>query len=158
MDTVGTATLPYVLRTLRIGAAVASSGNASGADLATTVFPFILRGVALLGMDSANMPIEPRRALWRRLATDLLPRGIADGITEVRLDTLEPALDAIVERRGAGPLGGARRGLARRRSAAARRRGRRPARHRRRRDELRAERGVRFRCGSLRAGDGRARK
>ena len=96
VDTVGTATLPYVLRTLRIGAAVASSGNASGADLVTTVFPFILRGVALLGMDSANMPIEPRRALWRRLATDLLPRGIADGITEVRLDALEPALDAIV--------------------------------------------------------------
>ena len=96
VDTVGAATLPYVLRTLRPGAAVASSGNASGAELVTTVFPFILRGVALLGMDSANMAIEPRRALWRRLATDLLPRGIDDGITEVGLDTLEPALDAIV--------------------------------------------------------------
>ncbi len=96
VDTVGAATLPYVLRTLRQGAAVASSGNASGAELATTVFPFILRGVALLGMDSANMAIEPRRALWHRLATDLLPRGIADGITEVDLDTVEPALDAIV--------------------------------------------------------------
>jgi acrylyl-CoA reductase (NADPH) len=93
---VGGATLPYVLRTLKTGAAVAASGNAGGPTLETTVFPFILRGVALLGMDSANMPIEPRRALWRRLATDLLPRGIADGITEVRLDTLEPALDAIV--------------------------------------------------------------
>ena len=75
---------------------MASSGNASGAELNTTVFPFILRGVALLGMDSANMAIEPRRELWRRLADDLLPRGIADGITEVDLDTLEPALDAIV--------------------------------------------------------------
>ena len=96
VDTVGAATLPYVLRTLRIGAAVASSGNASGAELATTVFPFILRGVALLGMDSANMAIEPRRALWNRLATDLLPRGIDDGITEVDLGTIEPALDAIV--------------------------------------------------------------
>jgi acrylyl-CoA reductase (NADPH) len=96
VDTVGAATLPYVLRTLRIGAAVASSGNASGADLATTVFPFILRGVALLGMDSANMAIEPRRALWRRLATDLLPHGIEDGITEVGLEEVEPALDAIV--------------------------------------------------------------
>ncbi len=95
VDTVGAATLPYVLRTLRIGAAVASSGNASGAELATTVFPFILRGCALLGMDSANMAIERRRALWGRLAGDLLPRGIADGITEVTLDTLEPALDAI---------------------------------------------------------------
>jgi putative YhdH/YhfP family quinone oxidoreductase len=96
VDTVGSATLPYVLRTLRLGASVASSGNASGAELATTVFPFILRGVALLGMDSANLAIEPRRALWRRLAADLLPRGIDDGITEVDLATLEPALDAIV--------------------------------------------------------------
>jgi acrylyl-CoA reductase (NADPH) len=96
VDTVGAATMPYVLRTLRIGAAVASSGNASGAELVTTVLPFILRGVALLGMDSANMPIAPRRALWGRLATDLLPRGIDDGITEVDLDGLEAALDAIV--------------------------------------------------------------
>jgi putative YhdH/YhfP family quinone oxidoreductase len=102
VDTVGAATMPYVLRTLRIGAAVASSGNASGAELSTTVLPFILRGVALLGMDSANMAIEPRRALWRRLATDLLPRGIDDGITEVDLDTLEPALDAIVAGRARG--------------------------------------------------------
>ena len=96
VDTAGSATLPYVLRTLRNGAACASSGNASGADLVTTVFPFILRGVALLGMDSVNVPINDRRALWGRLATDLLPRGIDDGITEVDLDTLEPALDAIV--------------------------------------------------------------
>jgi acrylyl-CoA reductase (NADPH) len=96
IDTVGSPTLPYVLRTLRIGAAVASSGNAGGADLVTTVLPFILRGVALLGMDSANMAIEPRRAMWGRLASDLLPRGIGDGITEVSLETLEPALDAIV--------------------------------------------------------------
>jgi putative YhdH/YhfP family quinone oxidoreductase len=102
VDTVGAATLPYVLRTLRVGAAVASSGNASGADLTTTVFPFILRGVALLGMDSANMAIEPRRALWTRLATDLLPRGLASGITEVDLDTLEPALDAIVAGKARG--------------------------------------------------------
>ena len=96
MDTVGSATLPFVLRTLRLGAAVASSGNASGSDLVTTVFPFILRGVALLGMDSANMAIGPRRALWGRLATDLLPRGLGDGITEVDLSAVEPALDAIV--------------------------------------------------------------
>ncbi len=96
VDTVGAATLPYVLRTLRLGAACASSGNASGAELTTTVFPFILRGVALLGMDSANLAIDARRALWNWLATDLLPRGIADGITEVDLDSIEPALDAIV--------------------------------------------------------------
>jgi acrylyl-CoA reductase (NADPH) len=102
VDTVGAATLPFVLRTLRIGAAVASSGNASGAELETTVFPFILRGVSLLGMDSANMPIAARRAMWARLASDLAPRGIETALTEVELETLEPALDAIVDGRARG--------------------------------------------------------
>ena len=96
VDTVGAATLPYVLRTLRPGGAVASSGNAGGAELRTTVLPFILRGVALLGMDSAGMPIGERRALWRRIATDLRPNALGLGVTEVSLDTLEPALDAIL--------------------------------------------------------------
>ena len=96
VDAVGAATLPYVLRTLRVGAAVASSGNAGGAKLETTVFPFILRGVALLGMDSVNMPIHRRRELWDRLATDLRPRDLGVHCTEVTLDTLESALDGIV--------------------------------------------------------------
>jgi acrylyl-CoA reductase (NADPH) len=96
VDSVGAATLPYVLRTLRHGAAVASSGNASGPKLDTTVFPFILRGVALLGMDSAAMPIDRRRAIWVRLADDLRPRSLGEGLTEVTLETLDEALDGIV--------------------------------------------------------------
>jgi acrylyl-CoA reductase (NADPH) len=96
VDTVGGPTLPYVLRTLKTGGAVASSGNAGGPRLETTVLPFILRGVALLGMDSVAMPIAERRALWGRIATDLRPNGLGEGITEVTLDTLEPALDAIL--------------------------------------------------------------
>lgn len=96
VDAVGGATLPYVLRTLRVGAAVASSGNAGGPKLDTTVFPFILRGVALLGMDSVNVPIERRRHIWDRLATDLRPRGLGEHCREVTLDTLDEALDAIV--------------------------------------------------------------
>jgi alcohol dehydrogenase len=75
---------------------VASSGNASGPKLETTVFPFILRGVALLGMDSAQLAIGRRRAIWARLATDLRPRALGDAITEVTLDTLDGALDGIV--------------------------------------------------------------
>ena len=59
VDAVGGPTLPYVLRTLRTGGAVAASGNAGGAKLDTTVFPFILRGVALLGMDSVECPDRP---------------------------------------------------------------------------------------------------
>ncbi len=96
VDAVGGATLPYVLRTLRIGGAVAASGNAGGPALATTVFPFILRGVALLGMDSVNMPIDRRRRIWDRLATDLRPRDLGIHCREVTLETLDPALDAIV--------------------------------------------------------------
>jgi putative YhdH/YhfP family quinone oxidoreductase len=96
VDAVGAATLPYVLRTLRAGAAVAASGNAGGPKLDTTVFPFILRGVALLGMDSVNVPIARRRELWDRLATDLRPRDIGVHCSEVTLDTLDEALDGIV--------------------------------------------------------------
>ena len=95
VDAVGSATLPYILRTLRRGAAVAACGNASGPALVTTVFPFILRGTALLGIDSAYLAIEKRRRVWERLATDLRPRSLAERVTEVTLDTLEPALDAI---------------------------------------------------------------
>ena len=96
VDTVGGPTLPYALRTLRVGASVASSGNAGGPELQTTVFPFILRGVSLLGIDSVAVPIAERRALWARLADDLRPNGLGEALTEVTLDTLEPALDAIV--------------------------------------------------------------
>ena len=96
VDTVGSATMPYVLRTLKPGAAVASSGNAGGPRLETTVLPFILRGVALLGMDSAAMLIDDRRALWNRLADDVRPNGLGEGVTEVTLDSLEPALDGIL--------------------------------------------------------------
>src|SRR5262245_2421712 len=98
VDTVGGPTMPYVLRTLRTGAAVASSGNAGGPRLETTVLPFILRGVALLGMDSVAMPIDERRALWGRIATDLRPNGLGDAqsYTEVTLETLELALDGIL--------------------------------------------------------------
>lgn len=96
VDAVGGATLPYILRTLRTGAAVAASGNAGGAKLATTVFPFILRGISLLGMDSVNVPIARRRETWDRLATDLRPRDLGVHCTEVTLDTLDAALDGIV--------------------------------------------------------------
>ncbi len=96
VDAVGAATLPYVLRTLKIGGAVAASGNAGGPRLDTTVFPFILRGVALLGMDSVNVPIDRRRRIWDRLATDLRPRDLGRHVREVTLDTLPEALDAII--------------------------------------------------------------
>lgn len=96
VDSVGGATLPYILRTLKRDAAVAASGNAGGPGFSTTVFPFILRGAALLGMDSVPVPIARRRMIWDRLATDLRPRSLGEHCQEVSLDTLELALDGIV--------------------------------------------------------------
>ncbi|MBT2273348.1 oxidoreductase [Rhodococcus qingshengii] len=97
VDCVGGDTLAYVLRTLRVGAAVAASGNTGGVQLSTSVFPFILRGAALLGVDSVRCPIEDRRALWQRLAGDLRPNGLDTLATRVvGLAELEPELDAIL--------------------------------------------------------------
>lgn len=102
IDAVGAATLPYVLRTLRQGAAVAASGNASGPALVTTVFPFILRGCAILGMDSAHVPIADRREIWDRIATELRPRDLGERVTEIGLGDLPGALDTILEGRATG--------------------------------------------------------
>ncbi len=96
IDSVGGATLPYLLRSLRYDGAVAASGNTGGAALATTVFPFILRGVSLIGIDSAGLAIAERRSIWERLAADLRPRALGDRITEISLDGLPEALDGIL--------------------------------------------------------------
>lgn len=73
VDCVGGRTLASVLSNVKYCGAVAASGLTGGPNLPTTVLPFILRGVALLGMDSVQLGIEKRRALWHRLGTDLRP-------------------------------------------------------------------------------------
>jgi putative YhdH/YhfP family quinone oxidoreductase len=73
VDCVGCATLAGVLAAVRYGGAVAASGLTGGPGLETTVMPFILRAVALLGIDSVGVEIERRREVWQRLATDLRP-------------------------------------------------------------------------------------
>jgi acrylyl-CoA reductase (NADPH) len=99
VDAVGGSTLAHVLAELRIGAGVAACGNTAGMKLETTVAPFILRGVALLGSDSANTPIGARREVWARMAGDLRPGLLEDSgsVTEVGLDDLEPVLDRILQ-------------------------------------------------------------
>src|SRR5580658_1489321 len=89
VDCVGGETLARILQSLRYGAAVAASGLTGGTALQTTVFAFITRGVALLGVDSAQTPTERRRHVWGRLATDLRPAHLDDLIAgEVTLDTV----------------------------------------------------------------------
>ncbi|MFQ6397006.1 oxidoreductase [Nocardia sp. KC 131] len=77
VDSVGGKSLAYILSATGYGGAVAVSGLTGGAGLPTTVMPFILRGVDLLGIDSAYVPIEKRRALWTRLGNELRPRHLS---------------------------------------------------------------------------------
>lgn len=70
VDPVGGSTLAYLLRTTKYGGAVAVSGLTGGTDLQTTVFPFILRGVKLLGVDSVFCPMDVRKEVWQKLATE----------------------------------------------------------------------------------------
>ena len=103
VDPVGGAALAYALRTVRYDGAVAASGLTGGTDLHTTVFPFILRGVSLLGVDSVNTRTERRREVWRRLAGDLRPPGLDEQITrEIALDDVDPLLDDVLAGRAKG--------------------------------------------------------
>ena len=95
VDCVGGATLAHVLTRLAPFGAVAASGNVGGADLPTTVLPFILRGVTLYGIDSTQTPIARRREVWGRIATDLKPAGLDAMGQVVDLEHLEAALDEI---------------------------------------------------------------
>ncbi|QLJ04030.1 oxidoreductase [Streptomyces sp. NEAU-sy36] len=94
VDPVGGDTLAYLLRTTRYRGSVANCGLTGGAALPTTVLPFILRGVNLLGIDSVMCPPDVRAAIWQRLSTDLKPKYLAESISrEVGLDGV-PAVAA----------------------------------------------------------------
>jgi len=95
VDCVGGATLADVLSTLNYGGAVAASGLTGGAALNTTVMPFILRGVSLLGIDSVLMPIGPRRALWKQIAGVFRPPHLDDITHEVELADVVSVIDEV---------------------------------------------------------------
>src|SRR2546423_4819095 len=76
VDAVGGSTLAYLLRTTKTWGSVASCGNTGGPNVSTTVLPFILRGVNLLGIDSAYCPMELRRQIWEHLASDYKPKSL----------------------------------------------------------------------------------
>ncbi|MBB6673240.1 acrylyl-CoA reductase family protein [Cohnella nanjingensis] len=97
VDPVGGSFLPHVLGTVRYGGGVALSGFTGGADFATNVYPFILRGVQLLGIDSVLCPMPLRKRTWERLTGELKPSGLLSAIArEATLDELPDALDAIL--------------------------------------------------------------
>ena len=98
VDAVGGATLAYLLRTTSYGGSIAACGNTGGANVNTTVFPFILRGVNLLGIDSVNCPMALRRTIWEHLASDYKPQQLLDLVGhEAPFEELPQALSAILK-------------------------------------------------------------
>jgi putative YhdH/YhfP family quinone oxidoreductase len=95
VDCVGGTTLADVLSAVDYGGAVAASGLTGGAALHTTVMPFILRGVALLGMDSVLLPIGPRRKLWALLGDSLRPRRLAAVTSDVDVKDVVDVIDQV---------------------------------------------------------------
>ncbi|MFJ7855130.1 acryloyl-CoA reductase [Peribacillus frigoritolerans] len=96
VDPVGGEPLASVLSQIKYGGAVAVSGLTAGTSLPATVFPFILRGVNLLGIDSVNCPMETRLKVWHRLATDFkledLEQLVQQEITLKELPDVLPTL------------------------------------------------------------------
>ena len=96
MDNVGGAVLHWMLATMQQAGTVASIGNAASFDLNTSVFPFILRGVSLLGVDSGYIGFPTRQQVWNRLATDLRPRHLAQVARSIGFDALPGAFDDFI--------------------------------------------------------------
>lgn len=94
IDTVGGDITAALLSQLKYGGSIAICGNAAGIKLNTTVLPFILRGINLLGIDSVNVPMTQRLVIWQRLATDLNVSS-HELMTEITLTELPKKLNQL---------------------------------------------------------------
>ena len=102
VDTVGGNTLVNLLKSLRYRGAVAACGLVQSPQLHMNVYPFILRGASLLGVDSAHCPMELRREVWRRLAGEWKPADLEAVVQEIGLEELDGAVDEILRGRTVG--------------------------------------------------------
>ena len=97
IDNVGGTVLEWLIRTVQPWGSIASIGLAGGAELHTTVMPFILRGVSILGITSANCPMQRRLKVWQRLVTDLQPQHLASIVAgQVTLDELPSVFEKLL--------------------------------------------------------------
>ena len=104
VDSVGSKTLANVIASTSYGGAVAACGLAGGMDLPTSVAPFILRGVSLLGIDSVQMPMPRRRRAWERLAQDLDVKKLASMTHTIPLSGVRQAAEDILAGKVRGRL------------------------------------------------------
>jgi acrylyl-CoA reductase (NADPH) len=97
VDPVGGETLAWLTRTMAYRGVIAASGLTGGIDVHTTVIPFILRGVRLLGIDSVMCPMDERLAVWHRLATDMKPSSLKASTREIALADLPEAFETLAK-------------------------------------------------------------
>ena len=102
VDAVGGDMLAWLTRTTDHWGGIASTGLTGGVDLHTTVMPFILRGVSLIGIDSVSCPMEIRTEVWRRLATDMKPHALQTIAQEIPLEGLHDAFATLLAGRARG--------------------------------------------------------
>ncbi|MBM5607595.1 NADPH:quinone oxidoreductase family protein [Listeria ivanovii] len=96
IDCVGGKPLAYLLTAVRYGGAVTTCGMSAGGKLDTTVFPFILRGIQLFGIDSVLCPMPKRERIWNRLATDFKLANLDELATEIPFSKLPTALHQVM--------------------------------------------------------------
>ena len=104
VDNLGGEVLAWMASTMHIGAPIASVGLAASMNLNTTVAPFILRGVSLLGVDSVNCEMEVRQKVWERLATDMKPRHLAGATRTIPFEQLPTVFDDFIASRMKGRI------------------------------------------------------
>ncbi len=97
IDTVGGNILATVIKSMQYGGTVTCCGNAASAELNTTVFPFILRGVSLLGIDSVNCPKDIRLRIWQKLSEEWKPEHLDLITSEVSLQELDQRIELILQ-------------------------------------------------------------
>lgn len=97
IDTVGGTVLENIIKTLKPGGAVTTCGSVSSTQLNTTVFPFILRGITLIGISAQNYPSNKRLSLWNKLATEWKPDNLLNLYKEIELNDLKGYLSQILE-------------------------------------------------------------
>jgi alcohol dehydrogenase len=102
VDNLGGDVLSWTAANMKVGGTLASVGLAATHEFKTTVMPFILRGVSLLGIDSVNTPMAVRRKVWERLDSDLKPRHLADMVTTITMNDLPATFEQILQSRMKG--------------------------------------------------------
>ena len=97
VDVVGGETLAAAIKSTRYAGAVTCCGLVGSPDLSLNVYPFILRGVSLIGIDSVNCPSDTRLRLWEKLSDEWKPEQLAEMATEVPLEGLEEKIQTILQ-------------------------------------------------------------